>query len=75
MCLDSGMSTSARGAPAACLGEPNFDTSNLTDYDPQSVMHYFCGGQGTRELRISGLDSIGAQQVYGPPLNAVEFVS
>ena len=63
------------GAPAACLGEPNFDTSNLTDYDPQSVMHYFCGGQGTRELRISSLDSIGAQQVYGPPLNAVEFVS
>jgi hypothetical protein len=63
------------GAPAVCPDEPTFDTTNLTDYDPQSVMHYFCGDRGTRELRISGLDRIGAQQVYGLPLNAVEYVS
>jgi hypothetical protein len=45
----------------------------LTDYDPQSVMHYFCGGQGTRVADF--VSTASAQQVYGPPLNAVEFVA
>jgi hypothetical protein len=40
----------------------------LSKYDPTSVMHYFCGGLGTNELKISALDRKGAQQVYGPPL-------
>jgi hypothetical protein len=62
------------GAPPVCPGEPLDDTVLLTDYDPQSVMHYFCGNKGTRELRISALDRIGAQQVYGPPLASIQFI-
>jgi len=62
------------GAPAVCPHEPLFETTPLTEYDPQSVMHYFCGNRGTRGLRITEKDRIGAQLVYGPPLHAIEFV-
>jgi hypothetical protein len=62
------------GAPAVCPDEPLFETTPLTEYDPQSVMHYFCGNRGTRDLRITEKDRIGAQMVYGPPLTAIEFV-
>jgi hypothetical protein len=62
------------GAPAVCPDEPLFETTELTDYDPQSVMHYFCGNRGTRDLRITEKDRIGSQLVYGPPLTAIEFV-
>lgn len=62
-------------APAACPDEPEFDTIALTDYDPQSVMHYFCGDVGSRDLRISRLDRVGAQQVYGPPLHMIESIA
>lgn len=62
------------GAPAVCPDEPLFETIELTQYDPQSVMHYFCGNRGTRDLRITNTDRTGAQLVYGPPLNAIEFV-
>jgi hypothetical protein len=62
------------GAPPACPDEPTFDTENLTAYDPQSVMHYFCGGVGSRLLAITDLDRTGAQKLYGPPLGAVRFV-
>ncbi len=55
-------------APPACPDEPLFDTANLTLYDPQSVMHYFCGGLGSRELKITAVDRRGSQMVYGPPL-------
>ena len=34
--------------PPACPNEPLFGVTNLTAYDPQSTMHYFCGGVGTR---------------------------
>jgi hypothetical protein len=57
------------GAPAICPDEPTVGTVDLTQYDPQSVMHYFCGGVGSRELAISELDRVGAQNVYGPPLS------
>lgn len=57
------------GAPASCPDESLVDTLDLTDYDPQSCMHYFCGGVGSRELAISPLDRDGAQRVYGLPLN------
>ncbi|MBX3240182.1 MAG: hypothetical protein KIT80_02995 [Chitinophagaceae bacterium] len=53
-------------APAACPDEVVSGTLPLTSYDPQSVMHYFCGGVGSKELRISRNDSIGATQIYGP---------
>lgn len=34
--------------------------------DSLSVMHYFCGGGGTRELKISATDEQGHQKLYGP---------
>lgn len=54
------------GAPASCPKENTIDTRNLTQYDPKSVMHYFCGNEGTRDLEITKIDSIGAVLVYGP---------
>ncbi len=62
------------GAPPACPDEDVFGTIDLTQYDPQSVMHYFCGGVGTRELRITAIDRNGSRQVYGPPLSSLQFV-
>ncbi|MFT3949549.1 MAG: hypothetical protein QM763_21480 [Agriterribacter sp.] len=53
-------------APAACPDEVITGTVPLTLYDPQSVMHYFCGDVGNKELRISYNDSVGAKQIYGP---------
>jgi hypothetical protein len=61
------------GAPPICPHEDTTGTINLTDYDPQSVMHYFCGGVGSRNLQITQTDRIGAQQLYGPPLTAFEL--
>ena len=61
------------GAPPICPDEDTTGTINLTAYDPQSVMHYFCGGVGSRRLEITQLDRIGAQQLYGPPLRAFEL--
>jgi hypothetical protein len=61
-------------APPACPDEPLFDTENLTLYDPQSVMHYFCGGVGDRSLRITALDRSGSRSIYGPPLHLVEEI-
>lgn len=62
-------------APAVCPNESEYDTVPLTQYDPTSVMHYFCGGVGSQTLAISDLDRIGAQKVYGPPLAALELVA
>jgi hypothetical protein len=59
-------------APPLCPHEDPEGTINLTDYDPQSVMHYFCGGVGSRDLAITALDQVGAQVVYGPPLTGPE---
>lgn len=61
------------GAPAVCPHEDTTGTINLTDYDPRSVMHYFCGGVGSKELAITEIDRIGAQQLYGPPLSAFQL--
>lgn len=60
-------------APAVCPQEPTYDTINLSDYDPQSVMHYFCGNVGDKELRITAKDTAAAQLVYGPPLARFQF--
>jgi hypothetical protein len=54
-------------APPVCQGEPLFGAIPQTKYDPKSVMHYFCGNRGSRELKISVLDRVGARQVYGAP--------
>jgi len=56
------------GAPAVCPDESTADTIDLTAYDPKSVMHYFCGGVGSRDLAITDVDRTGAQLVYGPAL-------
>lgn len=61
-------------APPQCPDETTFDTVNLTKYDPQSVMHYFCGQVGTRELKITDVDKEGAQKLYGPPATAFTFI-
>jgi len=36
----------------------------LTDYDHKSVMHYFCGGGGTRALTLSSSDIAGHRELY-----------
>jgi len=61
------------GAPAVCPHEDTTGTINLTDYDPRSVMHYFCGGVGSKRLEITEVDRIGAQQLYGPPLSTFQY--
>jgi hypothetical protein len=62
------------GAPPTCPREDTADIVDLTKYDPQSVMHYFCGGVGSRDLRITELDRIGAQKLYGPPRGSFTFI-
>lgn len=52
------------GAPAICPSESLNNTIELSDYDPKSVMHYFCGGIGSKDLIISEKDSIGASIFY-----------
>jgi hypothetical protein len=52
------------GAPAECPDENTSNTDLLTQYDPQSVMHYFCGGVGTKTLLLTKVDSMGAVQYY-----------
>ena len=39
----------------------------LTPYDPKSVMHYVCGGGGTRALQLSASDVAGHRQLYRRP--------
>ncbi|HXF64006.1 MAG TPA: matrixin family metalloprotease [Caldilineaceae bacterium] len=61
------------GAPPICPNEPLGNTIELTDYDPRSVMHYFCGGVGDKELRITDIDRQGAQLLYGLPDQEVAY--
>ncbi|MBK9048638.1 MAG: matrixin family metalloprotease [Bacteroidetes bacterium] len=56
-------------APLVCQGEDLTGTINLTQYDPKSVMHYFCGGMGNIKLEITEIDKNGSQSVYGKPTN------
>ena len=62
------------GAPPECPDESTANTFPFTAYDPRSVMHYFCGGVGTRTLAITELDRVGSQRLYGPPRNSIRFV-
>jgi hypothetical protein len=61
-------------APPVCPNEPLWDTQVLSAYDPKSVMHYFCGGVGSHDLKITDLDRKGARMVYGPPLAGASLV-
>lgn len=49
-------------APAECkidFPENPFPSKPIIVYDKHSVMHYFCGGAGTREKKFSSNDSAG----------------
>lgn len=63
------------GAPPGCPEEDVFGVINLNDYDPKSVMHYFCGGVGSRDLGITGEDRAASQTVYGQPLSEFALFS
>lgn len=63
------------GAPPNCPKEALIDTIEITDYDPQSVMHYFCGGVGSHSLQITEMDKQGALKLYGPPFSNFDFVT
>ena len=63
------------GAPADCPQEGISDAINLTEYDPRSVMHYFCGGIGTRDMQLTAVDKQGARGLYGAPYSEVEYVN
>ncbi len=56
-------------APLVCQGENLTGTTNITKYDPKSVMHYFCGGMGSIKLEITEIDKQGSQSIYGLPTN------
>ncbi|MFZ2360599.1 MAG: matrixin family metalloprotease [Anaerolineae bacterium] len=62
-------------APAICPDEALGNIIQLSDYDPRSVMHYFCGGAdfGTRDLKITDVDRTAARKVYGPPDSEVHY--
>jgi predicted Zn-dependent protease len=53
---------------AGCYQEGNA-WKPLTPYDSKSVMHYFCGGHGDLQLKLTALDREGHHKLYGssPP--------
>jgi hypothetical protein len=57
-----------KNAPRICGPEILSGTYTLTPYDKQSVMHYYCGGAGTKTLGFSRSDSLGAVEAFGTPL-------
>ena len=56
----------------ACKGENIIEgqlgASQLTKYDPYSVMHYLCGNSGSSKLEITNFDRMGSVKIYGPPV-------
>jgi matrixin len=62
------------GAPPSCPKEVRDGAIDLTVYDPRSVMHYFCGGVGSKDLKITDIDRAGAQKLYGPPVSGFRLV-
>jgi len=62
-------------APPVCQGELVGEVIELTKYDPKSVMHYFCGGVGSKKLEITDVDKEGAVKLYGPSFDDMSFFS
>jgi hypothetical protein len=60
-------------APAECHGEIPGHVIDATQYDPRSVMHYFCGGVGSKTLAITALDRQASIALYGPPDREVNY--
>jgi hypothetical protein len=46
-----------------CFTEDN-NWKPLTDYDPHSVMHYFCGGGGSMDFKFTETDRAGHHKLY-----------
>jgi hypothetical protein len=55
--------------PNACQREQLGEGIPLTPPDAQSVMQYFCpqAGLGSKTMRLTDLDRLGARKVYGAP--------
>lgn len=60
-----------RGVPG-CFTEDN-QWRPLTEYDPHSVMHYFCGGGGSMLLKLTSVDITGHKALYGKQPNSAAF--
>lgn len=54
-------------APDYFYPEPTDHIVRLSDYDPQSVMHYLGPGVGNPKLEFTDLDKTAAVRVYGHP--------
>jgi hypothetical protein len=48
---------------SGCFQEDN-SWKPMTDYDPHSVMHYYCGGGGTMTFELSETDKAGHRALY-----------
>lgn len=51
-------------APVECLSETLDGTIPVTDYDAHSIMHYFCGRNGSLYRGLSDLDKKAAKKYY-----------
>jgi hypothetical protein len=61
-------------APISCHGDESMAGAEpLTQYDPHSVMHYFCGGAGTKKLQFTDLDKRAASVIYPPAVTNQDF--
>jgi hypothetical protein len=52
-----------RGVPG-CVDEDG-QWRRVVDYSPTSVMHYLCGGRGSRTLDLNASDRAGHRRLYG----------
>ena len=59
-------------APLACSCEDLSRAKPLGKYDPHSVMHYYCGGAGTKHLKFSADDKRWSKGKYGDPFSGEE---
>lgn len=62
------------GSPPDCPDEDQANTVPLTTLDPLSVMHYFCGGRGSKTLEFTAEDRAGAVVLYGRPHSEFHFL-
>lgn len=59
----------SRDAPVECLGQERIGKVRpLTPYDHNSIMHYMCGMFDNTRMIFTERDTLGSNQIYGPPL-------
>lgn len=51
---------------SGCYQIEDNEWDSLSPYDPDSVMHYFCGGHGTHSLGFSPTDRTSHPKLYAP---------